>query len=271
MKILITNDDGINSPGIRAVLDTLRDEAECLVVAPAKQRSAMGHSITLYGHISVEEVDLDGLRGYAVRGTPADCVKFAVSGLRQKKPFDLLISGINLGLNTGVSVYYSGTVSAAREGLINGIPAIAISQGKEQNRDFSYATGLLRDFLHGYRHQHLPKDTFLNVNIPPIPFSKIKGVRVTKQAHSRFVEWFESHSTKNANGKKSYLLYGDMEVINPDGTSDEEALKEGFASITPLDLDITHYGRISEIRKWMKKKSRASRTSRTAGKIQKKK
>ncbi len=267
MRILITNDDGINSPGLLAVLRALKDEADCLVVAPHKQCSATGHSITLYHHISVEIVSLDrSHKGYSIEGTPADCVKFAVSELSKKKKIDLIISGINLGLNSGVSVYYSGTVSAAREGLINGIPSIALSQGKDQVKDFSYAAKLVQDIVHGYRHRHLPSDTFLNINIPPIPSSKIKGVRVTKQAHSRFIEWFETGEASHSNGKKSYYIYGDLEVINPDGTSDEEALRRGYVSITPLHLDLTHYGRMGHIEDWVRKRKSTVHSPRSTKK-----
>ena len=251
MRILITNDDGIHAPGFRALVETLRAEGDCVPVAPHKQCSATGHSISLYQHISVETVDLgNGLQGHAIEGTPADCVKFAVAELSKDRPFDLIVSGINLGLNTGISVYYSGTVSAAREGLINGIPAVALSQAKERVEDFSYAANLAKKLTHDYRAGLLPKDIFLNINIPA---SDIKGIRVTKQAHSRFVEWFEPHAQEAPNDKKSYNIYGDLEMIAPDGTSDEEALREGYVSFTPLQLDLTHYGRISYLQSWVTK------------------
>lgn len=253
MKILITNDDGIHSPGLLAVVQALKGDAECLVVAPHEQCSAMGHSITLYEHIAVEEVDLNHFKGYSIEGTPADCVKFAIGELAKDRKLDLIISGINLGLNTGVSVYYSGTVSAAREGMINGIPSIAISQAREQLKDFSFATDFILDLVQGHRQHHLPKDTLLNVNIPHLSRPEIKGIRVTKQAHSRFVEWFEAHE-HISNGKKKYSIFGDIEMINPDGTSDEEALRLGYAAITPLKLDMTHYERLSDIQTWMDKK-----------------
>ena len=253
MRILITNDDGIQSPGLLAIVQALQKEVECLVVAPHKQCSATSHSITIYDHIAVEEVDLNHFKGYSIEGTPADCVKFAIGELAKNHKLDLIISGINLGLNTGVSVYYSGTVSAAREGMINGIPSIAISQAREQLNDFSFACKLIQDLVHGHKHHHLPKDTFLNVNIPHLAHSDIKGIRVTKQAHSRFVEWFEAHEHLS-NGKKKYSIFGNIEMINPDGTSDEEALRLGYAAITPLRLDLTHYERLSDIQTWMDKR-----------------
>ncbi len=253
MKILITNDDGISAPGILAVVEVLRDIAECLVVAPHKECSAAGHSITLHRTIGVETVDLgSGLEGFSIEGTPADCVKFAVAELAKNK-IDLIVSGINPGLNSGVSVYYSGTVSAAREGLINGIPGMAVSQARELLHDFSYSKQLVQDLIKAHQTNLLPRDTFLNINIPPLPPSEIKGIRIVKQAHSRFVEWFELTDPNHSNGKKTYSIRGDMEVINPDGESDEEVLKKGFVSVTPLQLDLTHYNHILTLRDWMEK------------------
>ncbi len=250
MKILITNDDGIEAPGIHAVFHALRDRAECVVVAPHKECSAMGHSISLYRDIAVERVPLDGGEGYSIEGTPADCVKFAVAELSKSK-FDLIISGINLGLNSGISVYYSGTVSAAREGLINGIPSFAVSQGRDSLHGFSYSVHLIRNLVKGYSAHELPKDTFLNVNVPSLHPKEIKGVRIVKQAHSKFAEWFEA-IPKNGNPKQSYSIKGDIELLSPDGTSDEEVLKAGYVSITPLQLDLTHYERMSALDQWMK-------------------
>ncbi len=252
MRVLITNDDGIHSPGLRAIVDAIHKEAECLVVAPHKERSATAHSISLYDEIWVESVHIgDGLKGYSVEGTPADCVKFAFAELLKKK-VDLIISGINLGLNTGISVYYSGTVSAAREGLINGVPSIAISQGKQQTRDFAYAGKLVSKLVHGYKNLHFPKDTFLNINVPPVESQQVKGIRVTKQAHSRFDEWFEEIKKSGSNGRKPYQVRGDIEILSPDGTSDEEAIREGYVSMTPLLLDSTHYKQMSHFEKWVR-------------------
>lgn len=250
MKVLITNDDGIKSPGLRAIVDAIHHEAECLVVAPHQEKSATAHSISLYGEIWVELVEMgDGLKGYSVEGTPADCVKFAFAELLKKK-VDLIISGINLGLNTGVSVYYSGTVSAAREGLINGVPAIAVSQGRQQTHDFSCATKLISQLVHAHKNSHIPKNTFLNINVPPIEPKHMKGVRITKQAHSRFDEWFEEVKKSGTNGRKPYQVRGDIEMLTSDGTSDEEAIREGYVSITPLLLDSTHYDQMSHFKKW---------------------
>lgn len=252
MKILITNDDGIESPGLLAVVEALRDKANCLVVAPHAERSAVGHSITLYGDIMVEKVDLGGgLAGYSVEGTPADCVKFAFSELSKESKIDLIISGINPGINSGISVYYSGTVSAAREGLINEIPSFAVSQAREQSNQFVYAVNLILNLVEGYRNGALPRDAFLNVNLPPVPAAQIRGIKVTKQAHSRFVERFEPRPVSGGNGKRPYFILSNLSVLDSDGTSDEEVLREGYVSITPLQLDTTHYDRMSPIESWL--------------------
>jgi len=253
VKILLTNDDGIEARGLRELCFFLRGKVECLIVAPREEHSAMAHSISLRREIWVEKFRVgEGLEGFAVDGTPADCVKFAACELAKGK-LDLIISGINVGLNTGVSVYYSGTVSAAREGLINGIPAVAISQGRERPDDFSAALALTGRLLHAYGRSAIPRDVFLNVNVPPIPASEIRGIRITKQARSRFAEWFECRDGQAAGGKVPYQIRGDLEVLEADGRSDEEALRQGFISVTPLQLDLTHYDRMADLESWAEK------------------
>ena len=163
-----------------------------------------------------------------------------------------MISGINPGPNTGVSVYYSGTISAAREGLINGIPALAVSVGSKISPEFDYACSFVLMLLEGYQEGALPRDILLNVNIPSLPESEIRGVKVARQARSRFIEEF---SLENVRGRKRiYSLAGEIEVSDPDGTTDEEVLREGFVAITPLKLDQTDYSSISNLEKWAKEK-----------------
>ena len=244
MKILLTNDDGIKAPGLAALFEALRDEHECLVVAPATEKSASSHSISLGQKLVVEE---RSPRQFAVHGTPADCVKFALSELRDFRP-DLLIAGINPGPNTGVSVYYSGTISAAREGLINRIPGLAISVGSKTAGDFSVAASFTRVLLEGYVKSALRRDLFLNVNIPALAQSEIRGIRIARQAESRFIEEFVQES--KADHKQIYALAGEIEVFDPDGTTDEEVLSAGYIAITPLKLDLTDYSAIPPLEKW---------------------
>lgn len=244
MKLLLTNDDGIEAPGLQALVRLLEGEHDCRVVAPAGERSASSHSISLGEKLVIEE---RSPKCFAVHGTPADCVKFALSELKDFRP-DLLISGINPGPNTGVSVYYSGTISAAREGLINRLPAVAVSLRNKKAKDFSFAAAFTRTLLAGYEKKLFPRDVLLNVNIPDLPESEIRGIRIARQASSRFIEEF---IREEAGGpERVYRLAGEIEVFDPDGTTDEEVLAEGFIAITPLKLDLTDHSSMPLLDKW---------------------
>ena len=249
MNILLTNDDGIKAPGIQALLECMPDSVTAVGVAPANEKSASSHSISLGQKLRVENVSQNGVIRYAVHGTPADCVKFALYELKTFVP-DLIISGINQGANTGVSVYYSGTISAAREGLINRVPSIAISLCSTPFfRDFSAAQAILRRIVEAYQSHAFPERVMLNVNVPPLPESEIQGVKITKQADSHFIEEFVTEEQHD--GKKIYTLAGEIELMDPDGTSDEEAVMKGFISITPLKLDVTDYGSMPFFKRWI--------------------
>lgn len=249
MNILLTNDDGIHAPGIEALMVAMPQDVKVTVAAPSTQRSASGHSITLGQRLRVEDLSVGRFRKFSVHGTPADCVKFAIAGIPDFRP-DLLISGINQGANTGVSVYYSGTISAAREGFINRIPAVAVSLCSGTSTDFEASMDITRKIVEGYRKSCFPLDVMLSINVPAIPFKEILGVRVTKQAHSRFIE--ELIPEKEHDGKKIFTLAGEIEIYEPDGSSDEEAVAEGFISITPLKLDLTDYRYIKNFEEWLK-------------------
>lgn len=250
MKILLTNDDGIRAKGILALRDALAKKHGLVVAAPATEQSATSHSISLGQKLRVEDKEIHGVRHIGVYGTPADSVKFALSGILGFIP-DLVVSGINQGSNTGVSVYYSGTISAAREGLINRIPAMAVSLASKTYSDFSVAIDVTQKLIEGYREGVFPKDVLLNVNIPPLNRDSVKGIKVAKQAESRFVEEFVED--KEPSGEKIYRLAGQIELFDPDGTSDEEAILEGYASVTPLKLDTTFYEAMPQLENWLKK------------------
>ncbi len=238
-RILLTNDDGIDSESIWALKRNLSDMAHCEIVAPRYPRSASSHAVSLHDRISVHRVRRNGRgTGYGVDGTPVDAIKFALSELFKKEPFDLIISGINLGPNTGVSVYYSGTIGAAREGVISGIPSFAVSIAAFEWNDFSYALNLTKRIARCYLSGKFPPDYFLNVNIPAVARTKVRGIRLSRQAPSRFVELFERAERK---GKPSYLLKGKISVLKQDGSTDQEVLEQNYVSITPLCLDMTHY------------------------------
>ena len=249
MKILLTNDDGIKAPGLRALLECVPKDARVLVAAPATERSASSHSISLGQKLRVEEFVEGKVKFLAVHGTPADAVKLALYEHGDFAP-DLIVSGINQGANTGVSVYYSGTLSAAREGFINGIPAIAISLSSREFGNFTVCQNVARLLIEAYRERRLPSQAMLNVNVPPLLPEDIKGVRITRQAPSRFIEEFVPEPEKEE-GKKVYRLAGEIEIYDADGTSDEKAVNEGFISITPLKIDLTDYGAIKALEKWL--------------------
>ncbi len=248
VKILLTNDDGIQAPGLEALFQALKSSHECLVVAPASEKSACGHSVSLGQKLVIEQRSPNR---FAVFGTPADSVKFALSELKHFRP-DLLISGINPGPNTGVSVFYSGTISAAREGLINQVPSIAVSLADKAAVDFSVAAGFITELLQGSEKAPFSSGIVLNINLPALPASQIRGIKVARQAHSRFIEEFIQESYSDH--RRVYTLAGEIEVYDPDGTTDEELVSTGYIVLTPLKLDLTDYSQMPILETWLKTK-----------------
>ena len=246
MKILLTNDDGIDAKGLLALAEAIPADVETLIAAPLKPSSASGHSISLRRSIRATEVKWEkGRKAFAIDGTPVDCVKFAFAKLEFRP--DIIFSGVNLGPNTGVSVFYSGTVSAAREGLFTGAPSVAISMAAHECDDFEPAIEFIKKFIDYHKTHPLPRDIMLNVNIPVRPLRSIKGVKITRQAPSRFVENFMTVANTEHG---TYQLSGAIELLEPDGTSDEEAILEGFISVTPLHIDLTAYHEMEFLRRW---------------------
>ena len=247
-RILISNDDGIHAPGIQAMYDAVKDLGEVTVVAPAGEQSAVGHAITLSDPIKAKEITRpDGFRGYAVGGTPADCVKLAYCALLPKPP-DLILSGINLGPNTGISVVYSGTVSAATEGVILGIPSIAVSLGSYQKPHWETAGRVARQVAQQVLRNGLPPDTLLNVNVPNLPANKIRGYRVTQMGRSRFVEKFDRRT--DPQGNVYYWMDGDLELLGDEGETDIIAVREGYVSLTPIWFDLTNRAALPAVKNW---------------------
>jgi 5'/3'-nucleotidase len=235
MIILISNDDGVRSEGILALAEAVRSLGEVYVVAPDREQSAASHSLTLHRPLRVEEV---GVRQYAVDGTPTDCVNLAVSGILPARP-GLVLSGINKGANLGDDITYSGTVSAAMEGTLLGIPSVAISLVARDHFDFTaaaeFATLLARQVI----ACPLPPHTLLNVNVPPIPRERMSGYRVTRQGKRRFGDAVVEK--RDPRGKKYYWIGGDdLGFVDEPGT-DFAAVHDGAISITPVHLDLTHY------------------------------
>jgi 5'-nucleotidase len=201
--------------GHRRLYDALRDMAEVHIVAPEAERSAVGHAITIYNPLKSKKIYKNGeFYGYAVDGTPADCVKLAVSALLPGPP-DFIISGINLGPNAGISVIYSGTVSAATEGIILGIPSMAISMNTFADPIWDTAKKVAREMLKRLTEDGLPQDTLLNVNVPNIPFEELKGTRVTRMGKSRYIETFERRSDPRGNAITGWTVNWRCSRIRP--------------------------------------------------------
>lgn len=246
MRVLLTNDDGIHAPGLRALYQELKSDFQLHVVAPDAEMSAVGHAITLASPLRVLEVYKNGsFFGYGVKGTPADCIKIAVQELLEAAP-DVILSGINLGANVGVNVLYSGTVSAATEGAFLGIPSAAISLDTRAKPDFRFAARFSRELIRYIRENGLKERTALNVNIPALPPEKIGGISITRQGVARFRESFERRI--DPRGNVYYWLSGEtpLEEGNPD--ADARALKEQRITITPISYDLTCMEELARLR-----------------------
>ncbi|MCH7817925.1 MAG: 5'/3'-nucleotidase SurE [Candidatus Marinimicrobia bacterium] len=247
-KILLTNDDGINAPGIFALYESIKSLGEVDVIAPATEMSAVGHAITLSDPLRVEKVNKrDEFFGYAVSGTPADCVKIAVWALLDEKP-DIVISGINLGNNTGISIIYSGTVSAATEGTILEIPSIAISLAAYKNPDFAFAAKFAKKLITIILEKGLPVGTLLNVNVPNVPEEEIEGVMITRQGKAVYEEFFDKRT--DPWGRSYYWMAGEKVKMKQDESVDDSAIFNNMVSVTPIQFDLTDYANMELIKSW---------------------
>jgi len=246
--ILLTNDDGIFAPGLYALYQALKDMAEVSVVAPDSEKSAVGHAITLSDPLRVSEFEKFGeFFGYAVKGTPADCVKIAYYALLERKP-DLVISGINYGSNTGINIIYSGTVSAATEGMLLGIPALAISLTTYKDADFTYAAKLGVRLAEKVLAHGLPKDTLLNVNVPNVPESEIRGIAITRMGNSTYNDNYDRRV--DPHNRVYYWLTGSKIEANEGIEFDDGAVRQNLVSITPIHFDLTNYPYLERLREW---------------------
>lgn len=246
--ILLTNDDGIYAGGILAAWQELRKVGQVEVVAPDAERSAVGHAITLLLPLRAKEVVRRSARfGYAVNGMPADCVKLAVKAILPRAP-DLVVSGINLGANTGTNVIYSGTVSAATEARILGIPSIAVSLATFTNPDWTYAARFTRKLAQAVLSHGLPPKTLLNVNVPNIPEAEIKGVAITRQGESRVEEQFEKRTDPRQ--QTYYWLDGTFRLMESAQDADAAMVSRGYVSVTPIQYDLTPYPALDDLRGW---------------------
>ena len=252
MNVLLTNDDGIHAQGLWALYNRFVDTHRVSVVAPDRERSAIGHAITLNQPLRAIRVSLnDGYSGYAVNGTPADCIKLAIAEILPARP-DVVVAGINPGANVGANLNYSGTVAAAKEAALGGAIGIAVSiegQKADYYDDAALFVAHLCDTVHA---KGLPFGTFLNVNIPNRPLKEIAGVRFSRQGVGLLAEYVEKRMDPR---NRTYYWQGrDMQSFGDDPEIDGAALAQNFISITPVKCDMTDYHVLEDLRSWRLKK-----------------
>ncbi len=243
-RILVTNDDGINAEGLKVLRETLSLKWEVLVVAPDREQSAVSHALTLHQPLRVSKVDGSA---YSVEGTPTDCVMLAICEFF-KDEIDLVVSGINHGSNLGDDVTYSGTVAAAIEGTLLGIPSVAVSLVWKNGEHLRAASDFVTRIVEKLFAEDMPEDTFLNVNIPDIPPDEIKGVRVTKLGRRLYRDPIEKGS--DPRGKPYYWIGGQVSTWSGGEDTDFEAVGKAYISVSPLHLDLTNYKAMGELRSW---------------------
>ncbi len=247
-KILLTNDDGINARGIHALAEIFADQAEVYVVAPISEMSAMGHAITISDPMKVTEIfKEDAHFGWGIGGTPADCVKLAINGELVPRP-DLVISGINRGANVGLDIIYSGTVSAAYEGTILGIPAMAISLNSFSQKDFTPAAKVAQVMTNHILDEGLPRGTLLNVNVPAGDYENFQGFCITRQGSGTYHETLERR--EDPRKRIYYWLSGTRVYDDPDPELDENSVRAGCVSVTPLYYELTNHKYLETLRSW---------------------
>ncbi|MBN2012162.1 5'/3'-nucleotidase SurE [candidate division KSB1 bacterium] len=247
MKILLTNDDGIHAPGIAALFTEMSKLGEVFVVAPDRERSASAHAITLMTPLRVKHIEQnEHFAGYAINGMPADCVKVAYWALGIRP--DIIISGINLGSNSGINLLYSGTVSAAAEGIFVNVPSFAISLATFTNPDFGPAARFARKLTSLILQNGLPRGTILNVNVPAVPENELTGVQVTQMGQAYYQENYDKRD--DPHNHTYYWLTGNKVDVEMDDTVDDRALMNNKISITPIQFDLTNYSFMDQLNKW---------------------
>lgn len=248
--ILVSNDDGITAPGIKALVECMKTLGEVVVVAPDSPQSGMGHAITINEPLRLDKSDYFGLDvlAYQCSGTPADCVKLAIDKVLTRRP-DLLVSGINHGSNSSINVIYSGTMSAAVEGAIGGMQAIGFSLlDYAMDADFSAAKTVVLQVAKKVLEHQLPEDCLLNVNIPKVTTEELRGIKICRQARAK---WDEKFDERNDPYKRKYFwLTGNFILLDHGEDTDEWALQNGYASVVPVQFDLTAHHAISIFNKW---------------------
>ncbi|MEM0932860.1 MAG: 5'/3'-nucleotidase SurE [Bacteroidota bacterium] len=249
--ILVTNDDGITAPGLRSLIHTMKEIGDVIVVAPDSPQSGMGHAITIDNTLYSKKVVIDREQGapdeYSCSGTPADCVKLALQEILDRKP-DICVSGINHGSNSSINVIYSGTMSAAIEAGIEGVPAIGFSLcDYSWEADFGPALKAIKKIVVQALTFGIPKGIVLNVNIPKLE-NEPKGIKICRQARANWREQFDKRTSPT--GKDYYWLSGEFELLDKGEDTDEWALAQGYVSVVPTQFDLTAHHMIPQINNW---------------------
>lgn len=249
--ILVTNDDGITSKGIRSLVEVAKKFGRVCVVAPDKPQSGMGHAVSIHGILRVVPQNIfgEGIEAYATSGTPVDCVKLGIAQILKRKP-DLVLSGVNHGSNSATNILYSGTMSAAVEGAMEGVPSIGFSLlDYAADADFDatmvYAEKLVRQVLND---PQLPENFCLNVNIPKGRPEEIKGIRFCRQAAAFWDDWFDHR--QDPTGKDYFWLTGEFKNHDKGTDTDEYALENGYISAVPVQYDLTAYHNLKHLSQW---------------------
>lgn len=250
--ILVTNDDGITAPGLRALIRYMKTIGDVVVVAPDSPQSGKGHAITLDNTLFSAKITVDKEHGateeYSCSGTPADCVKLALQEILGRRP-DICVSGINHGSNSSINVIYSGTMSAAIEAGIEGIPAIGLSLcDYSWEADFEPAETAIKKIVQEALTNGIPKGVVLNVNIPNLGKNELKGIKVCRQARANWKEKFDKRT--NPMGKDYYWLTGEFELLDKGEDTDEWALANGYISVVPTQFDLTAHHAIQQLNSW---------------------
>ena len=248
MEILITNDDGIDSPGIYALAQSLKEIGKVTVVAPQIEQSAVGHAITMQMPLRVTKSFKNGeLFGHAISGTPADCVKIGIRNIMDVPP-DLVVSGINNGSNTAINIIYSGTVSAAREAAIMDVPSMALSVTNHAVTDFRFAAKIAKLLVLEFTGKEIPLGTLLNVNIPDVPEKDIAGILLTKQGKSKWDDVYEHRV--DPQGRDYFWLTGNLMEVDKTIDTDQIAIKNNYVSVSPIHFDLTDYETFTKMKTW---------------------
>lgn len=247
-RILVSNDDGVGSEGIIALKEAMAELGEVFIVAPDRDQSAVSHSLSLNRPLRMEKV---GDNTYSVDGTPTDCINLAINGLLKDHKPDLVVSGINIGENLCEDVTYSGTVSAAMEGTLLGIPSLALSLAAKSNLHFDTAKHYALKMAKKIRKMSLPDGVMLNVNIPNLPLEQIKGLRITKQGKRIYGE--EIVEKTDPRGRPYYWIGGNELGFKDIKDSDIVCVKNGYISVTPIKLDLTAYDYLDILRTTLEK------------------